>query len=153
MKSASRNAHSFVFFSRCGLSAGSCISIRLTTKGIGANGHFLVVLVTRNQAHGGKGFFHSLLRGFLCAGRGMIVLMNKQIWFLIAPLVTFGPVFMVMTGGGNASGHSAFTQLVMFAGALMLAFGLAAMFKVITKQQTQIEKLLADKLASPHPIP
>jgi hypothetical protein len=24
--------------------------------------------------------------------------MNKQIWFLIAPLVTFGPVFMVMTG-------------------------------------------------------
>src|ERR1700722_14816689 len=49
--------------------------------------------------------------------------------------VTFGPVFMVM-GGGRP-----FERLVMFAGAVLLGGGLAAMFKIISNQQKLIERL------------
>jgi hypothetical protein len=75
--------------------------------------------------------------------------MKKQIWSLIAPLITFGPVFMVITGGGYSSGPGVSSHLIMFAGALMLSIGLAAMFKTITKQQNLIEKLQADLRPNP----
>ena len=75
--------------------------------------------------------------------------MKKQIWSLIAPLITFGPVFMVMTGGGYPSGPTVSSHLFMFAGAVMLSVGLAAMFKIITKQQNLIEKLQSDLRPSP----
>jgi hypothetical protein len=68
--------------------------------------------------------------------------MKKQIWSLVAPCITFGPLFMVMVGEhGYSTGHPIFDHFFVVTGALMLVVGLAAMFKVITNQQALIEKL------------
>lgn len=70
--------------------------------------------------------------------------MNKKIWSLVPSCLTFGPAFMVITGAGFSSGHSVFNYVVSAAGAVILAIGLAAVFKTITKQQNLIEKLQAE---------
>ena len=71
--------------------------------------------------------------------------MNKLILAVVPGFITFGPLFMIMLGQqGYSTGHPIFDHLFSVCGAIMLAVGLAAMFKIITKQQTLIEKLQAD---------
>lgn len=71
--------------------------------------------------------------------------MNKKIVAMVPVCITFGPVFMVIAGGGITPGHSFVDHVIMFGGAMMLALGLAAMFRVITQQQNVIEAMRAER--------
>jgi hypothetical protein len=73
---------------------------------------------------------------------------NKLILAVVPSCIAFGPMFMVIAGAGRASGDPVFAHIVMDCGAVMLALGLVAMFRIITKQQSLIEKLQADQQSS-----
>ena len=63
--------------------------------------------------------------------------MKKILLTLMPAMITFGPLFMVI----SASPRSGLYVITGFAGALGLAAGLASMYRILTRQQQEILRL------------
>lgn len=60
--------------------------------------------------------------------------MKRSIYGIVTPpLLTFGPIFIVISDGGR--------PFVAYVGAAMLAFGLALVLRTVHSQQKAIEEL------------
>ncbi len=63
--------------------------------------------------------------------------MKKILLTLMPAMITFGPIFMVI----SASPTSGRSVILGFAGALGLAAGLASMYRILVRQQQEILRL------------
>lgn len=68
--------------------------------------------------------------------------MNKLLTSVIAPCITFGPLFMTRIAG---SARADVGNGLVFAGVMMLATGLVLMMRIIASQQKLIEGLKVDR--------
>lgn len=62
---------------------------------------------------------------------------KKILWALVAPCITFGPLFMTRIGGRARTDAPYLVE----AGVGMLIIGLGVMFRMLVQQNHQIEEL------------
>lgn len=65
--------------------------------------------------------------------------MERWLWALVPPLVSFGPLFIALFGQSSSPG----VRIAAYLGALGLGLGLVLMYRALRELQREIEELKA----------